>query len=526
MSSRGLVLRILTRTLLVGALGALGVLPSCGSSGGDGAGGSSSEAGTSTEGGSDTPDGGGALPDAAPASDLGGVFRHGMNSGHVNPNFTDEVDGWLGVQAGADSNRITLPESFLAQWGVGIRTGAAQSYFADGMSNLVCFLIGPTAAHSTAPSADQLDQFIPKNLYEPIFAADGAVNPNNYWAKYVEQTVTTYKPWVHIWEVWNEPDWVSDYTITQKWTTTAPTAADLPRFNGSIYDYVRMLRITTVVAKRIDPAAQIALGGIGYPTFLGALLRSTDEPSAGAVSAEFPQKGGAYFDVLNFHYYPLYTPGNSDAAAARLLAQKAEMAKVLAAAGVTGKSWNATETGAPRFAFGTSPGGVEYAKNYLLKAMLLAHLDGMIGLDWFLLADGAKVSASQDPYAYMGLYENTTGLTDKTAAVKTPTGVAYATLGRLLKGATTDPARTASLALPQGVGGGAFRAASGKTVLALWAKAASGEAATGSYALSATSPVTVHAWDGSATGATTTVTPQGGKATLDLVSTPTFFELP
>ena len=52
----------------------------------------------------------------------------------------------------------------------------------------------------------------------------------------------------------------------------APKAADLPRFNGSIHDYVRMLRVTKEAATKADPAALIATGGIGYPTFLAALL--------------------------------------------------------------------------------------------------------------------------------------------------------------------------------------------------------------------------------------------------------------
>ena len=528
----GFALRFAARVTAVVSLSSLGLVPACGSNGngngnGNGADGGPGDGGTG-DGGTDTPPGvdGSTGSDGGPASDFGGVFRHGMNGGHINPNFTDNVDGWLGAQAGADSNRIKLPEFFLQQWGVGVRTDAAQSYITNGMSNLVCFLIGPAAAHSTSPSANSLEAYIPKNLYEPIFAGDGSVNANNYWAKYVEETVTTYKLWVRIWEVWNEPDWVADYTTTQKWTTQAPTVADLPRFNGSIFDYVRMLRITTVVAKKVDPTAQIALGGIGYSSFLSAILRYTDNPAGGAVSGDYPRKGDAYFDVLNFHYYPLYTPGNSDAAVAGLLALKHDMGKELTLANVTGKSYNATETGAPRFALGTSPGGVDYAKNYILKAMVLAHVDGMIGLDWFVLADGAKVSMSQDPYSYMGLYENTTGLTDQSAAVKAPTGIAYATLGKLLKGAKVDRTKTVALALPAAVAGGAFQTTGGKTIVVLWAKTASGESGTATYDVSAAGPVVAHAWDFSQTGTTSTIIPANGKAALSLTSTPQLFEVP
>ena len=453
---------------------------------------------------------------------FGGVFRHGMNDGHINASWTDNQGGALGAATGADSNRMKLPEYFLAQWGADVRTDAAKSYLADGMSNLVCFLIGPTAAHSTDPTGQNLEGFIPKNLYEPIFASDGSVNPDNYWAAYVAEVVATYSPYVKIWEVWNEPDWTPNYQTTLGWATAAPTIADLPRFNGSIFDYIRMLRVTYAVAKKIDPTAQIALGGIGYPTFLDAILRYTDNPAGGAVSSDYPHAGDAYFDVLNFHYYPLYTPGNSDAGADGLLAQRAAMAAELAKFNVTGKTFNATETGAPRLQIGTYPGGPDYARNYLMKAMLGAHVAGMIGLDWFLLSDSATDDTGTDPYSYMGLYHDIANLAQPSQAVQTNTGIAYATIGALLGGATVDETRTAALALPTAVRGGAFHTADGHTRIALWATATTGEAAATPYALAATGNVTAYAWDYAATHAMTTVP----AASLMLTSTPQFFDVP
>lgn len=41
-----------------------------------------------------------------------------------------------------------------------------------------------------------------------------------------------------------------------------------------------MLRIASVVAKHVDPDAQIATGGIGYANFLDAILRYSDNPTA------------------------------------------------------------------------------------------------------------------------------------------------------------------------------------------------------------------------------------------------------
>lgn len=498
---------------LASVLVSLALVAACGN-GNHGAGGGGDDSGS----GNDGVDGG----TSTGGDTFGGVFRHGMNDGHINASWTDNQGGALGAATGADSNRMKLPEYFLDQWGAGVRTDAAMSYQADGMSNLVCFLIGPTAAHSTDPTGNNLEGFIPKNLYEPIFRADGSVNPDNYWAAYVEETVTTYKPYVRIWEVWNEPDWTPSYQTTLDWATKAPVIGDLPRFNGSIFDYIRMLRVTYAVAKKVDPTCQVALGGVGYPTFVDAVLRYTDNPDAGAVSSDFPHTGDAYFDVLNFHYYPLYTPGNSDAGADGLLALRAAMAGELTKFGVTGKTFNATETGAPRLQVGTFPGGPDYAKNYLMKAMLGAHLAGMIGLDWFLLSDTAQTDSGTDPYAYMGLYHDIANLAQPSDAVRTDTGTAYATIGQLLKGATVDVTLTASLALPSTVRGGAFHTPAGKTILALWATAATGESATATYTIAGSGSITAYAWDYAATHAS----PVLPSNTVTLSATPQLFQLP
>jgi hypothetical protein len=528
----------------------LGLLVGCGSSG-------ASHAGSGGDGGGSTHDGGhggevdGARDartaadgrtgpgDASPTGDgggvdsgsgaLGGLFRHGINMGDPNPNFTDNDDGLLSAQAGADSNRLKLPEYFLAQWGATVRTAAAASYFTNGMSNLYCFIIGPTQAHSTAPAGSSntaLEQYIPANLYEPIWNSDGTVNPNNYWAAYVSLVVTTYKPWVHNWEVWNEPDWVSDSSLPATWATQPPTAANLPRFNGSIFDYIRMLRITSAVAKKIDPTAQIATGGLGYPTFLAAILRYTDNPTDGSVTSDYPSKGGAYFDVMNFHYYPVFAPGNSDQGVAGFLSLKSQFAAALSAAGIPGKTWNATETGAPRFAVGGAPGGDDYAKNYVMKVMLEGQLNGMVGIDWFDLSDSAAPDASTSSFDYMGLYLDIASLAATTDAVRNDTGWAYTTLGKVLKGAKVDTAGTAALALPATVGGGAFVTAAGKKAYALWAIASSGESATASYDLAAPNGVTAYAWDYAKTAAVQSLPATAGKVTLALTSSVQIFVAP
>ena len=60
----------------------------------------------------------------------------------------------------------------------------------------------------------------------------------------------------------------------------------------------------------------------------------------------------------------------------------------------------------------------------------------------------------------------------------------------------------------------------------MWATAATGETATGTVTLPAAGAASVYAWDYSATGASTTVTPSGGSASLALTATPQFFVRP
>jgi hypothetical protein len=502
--------------------------PGAGGSAGSSAPGAGGSAGGAGPGGAGGAGGsGGAGGGGAGGAPAGTTFRLGINYGHRNASWGDAEDGLLASQVGCNSARLKLPEAHLDKWGYEIEVGDMQSYAKNGLGDHIAFLIGATAPHSTAPGGTpdwQLDYYIPKDLHEPISLPDGTINPGNPWAAYVYKTVSTYKPYVKLWEVWNEPDWVPDYKTTLKWETDPPAKAELPRFNGSIFDYVRLLRVTREAALKADPEARIALGGIGYPSFLSAILRYTDDPAGGGVSPDHPAKGGDYFDVLNFHYYPLYTPGNSEAAADGFFAQRDAMAARLAAAGVTGKLWNATETGAPREALGGQPGGEAYARNYLLKVMSRAHEEGFLGVDWFILSDSAAPGSATDPYSLMGLYLDIKDLAATDQAVRTPSGVAYHTLGQLLGKAKSDPDGTAALALPASVGGGAYRLPDGRRAFVLWARPAAGaEEASASYALASDKPVTRHAWDDSATNAATVLSPQGGAIAIELGGSPEIF---
>lgn len=454
----------------------------------------------------------------------GGAFRHGINAGYLNPSFTDRDSAQLAAAAGCDSMRIKLPEYHLDRWGWEIEVGDNEFYQSVGLRDHVAFLVGPTREHSTAPTtaADwELDRWAPRNLHEPIWLPDGSVNPDNYWAAYVHRTVEIYRPYVRIWEVWNEPDQVGgNWAATREWASRPPAADELLWWNASIYDYVRLLRVTKEVVARVDPTAAVATGGIGYETFLDALVRYTDNPVDGSVDAEHPSTGAAWFDVVSYHYYPNWTPGSSDAGADGLLASRARFQEVLDTRGVAGKTYVVTELGASHRAFDEVPSGPEYARNFLLKAMLLGQSAGLLGIDWFSLGDGRPSAEATEPFQTMGLYENYAALARVEDAVRLETGTAYATLGAALRGAVFDEAATAALALPAGARGLAFERPDGTRVLALWAAAAGTEVAAAEVDVATDGALECRAWDHATTGAVRRLETAGGAVRVSLGATP------
>ena len=491
----------------------------------------SSNGGASSEGSPGGADGalGGASAQGGAGHTYGPkYFRFGVNPGYYGPGIDRRESSQLSVAAGADSLRTTLPESYLKQWGDGIESEDYASYTPLGLGHHVCFLIGPTREHSNAPASAQdyeLDHYSPKNLYQPIFLADGSVNPDNYWAAYVERVAKTYGQYLDIYEVWNEPDQVGgNWQATVAWDNAAPKPADLVWWNDSIFAYIRMLRITHEVVHRFDSDASVTVGGVGYGTFLSALLRYTDEPKAGAVSADFPDTAAKYLDIVSYHYYPVFGGGSSDKGVDGLIAARDDYRTRLSAAGAGERQFVVTETGAPRYAVGGNVGGADYAANYLVKALTLGHFEGLVGIDWFAQGDGAALGASMDSFAYMGLYFDYSKATQVSDTKLSPQGQAYAWLKTWLPNTAADPDALSALALPESVRGAAFLTEQGHHLYVLWARTKDDESATASFSLPAAAPVTVHAFDLVKGAATTMLNPSGGKVSLSLSGLPTAFE--
>ena len=230
-------------------------------------------------------------------------YRLGNDAGLYNNGWDDSKSAILGSMAGYDGWRKKLPEAHLDRWGYGIEVGDCKTNQRVGILDVVGFLTTPTDGHSSKIA--DAEHCKPLNLYEDIWDGD-EVNKNNYWAYFVYQTVSTYKDYIKIWETWNEPDFTNHHSVVGDWEKNPPNPDDLTSWHGTIFEYIRLLRITYEVAKKVDPDCFVATGGLGYTSFLDAILRYTDNPEAGTVTRKYPAYGGAYFDCDAYHQYPKY----------------------------------------------------------------------------------------------------------------------------------------------------------------------------------------------------------------------------
>jgi len=421
-------------------------------------------------------------------------FGYGCNLGYYGPTWPDEQLAQAVHAAGGNTLRVTLPEQFLVQWGWDARR-AAFAYYKDSLHlrDLVCFVGEPSPAHRdpvTYPGCREPSKLF-ANLYEPIWRADSTVNPNNYYAQYIYQLTQRYGRHIRVWEVVNEPDFINS-TVNKEWLSRAPAPAELPNVLAPIGRYIRTLRITWEVVKKYQPAAYVAPGGLGYPEYLDALLRYTDNPRDGAPTPDYPATGGAYFDVLAYHVYPSYDlrhrnwlragrfayTRNSDFAAQQVLAHQDNMEAVLRKYGYDGtayprKHFLVSETNIGRRPSEWRAGTDEMQRNFGLKALVLGQQHGLRQLHFYRVGEGDAAPVPGTPVSgdtelqLMGFYENLSRDRPGTQRL-TELGRALRACGHLLAGRPYDAAGTAALHLPAGVAGAAFGQGQ-RAMLVLWA---------------------------------------------------------
>jgi uncharacterized protein YjdB len=436
-----------------------------------------------------------------------GYFLYGSNMQWLNQNWKDEdiADILTGNErrnregVGVTSLRPALYENFVETYGYDIRVNTFEYYERIGAKNNVVFIGDrPSDQHR------ERKEYIPgvasesyENLYEPIWDQgenETPVNDRNYYALYVYEVVRRYRDYVKFWEIKNEPDFTYSPMCGENgpgegcnWWDADPDPEILANLHAPVQSYIRMLRVSYEVIKSLDPEAFICVGGIGYESFLDAILRNTDNPDGGKVTAEYPYTGGAWFDCLSYHIYPMYYlkqwsgPGflysrYSDAAVDAVVRQNDLYIDVLKKYGYDGAKYPAkeiiiTETNIPNKQVGDYIGSEQSQRNYLIKVAVAAQQNGISAIYPYCPWDFMEWSENGQEYDYKGFYKPIPNTPGSGELRMHESGTGWRTVSRMLDERKHDATETARLNLPATVSGGAFHsAATGDYVYVLWAK--------------------------------------------------------
>ncbi len=465
----------------------------------------------------------------------------GTNMGYF-PGWTDEDlatiskgDPAKNVEGiGSETLRPALFGHFLEKWGYEARIDAFKYYQSIGIKDIVCFIGEPSEEQrertiycdETGPSNHY------RNLYEPIWdnGENGTpVNDKNDFALYVYKTVSLYKDYVKIWEIWNEPDLADrDFKghslappgTSGSWWDNNPDPCEY-KMRAPVFHYIRTLRIAYEVIKSVQPEGLVATGGVGYPSFMDAVCRNTDNPEDGSVTSDYQLQGGAYFDVLSFHCYP-HIDGSlkkwnmskfkhdlfrhTDKAAQGVVDAKNRFKKVLHTYGYDGnkypkKHWILTEVNIPRKSFNDQLGSDEAQRNFTIKSMVLAKRENIRQYHIYNLAEASPhdMQVNLTEFNTMGVYKSLLNV-PKYKMTLTDGGIAYKTAAQLLGGMQYDYDKSASMGLHSKIDGGVFSDDLGRSVMVVWAKTSkdNSEEASAEYTLPAAwnSPrMSIAEWD-------------------------------
>ena len=496
-----------------------------------------------------------------------GLFRPGINPSFY-PNWTSEqvadvaagnsLFGQPGL--GVKSFRTAMSDDFVTQFGYDYLLPTYDYYGDLGLEDLTVIVGFPhpdnqeTTEYCSGIQSEMFD-----GLYEPIW--DGGANgtpydDNNKFAAYMYEIVTRYTPYIKFWEIWNEPGfdysgncgWREPGDPVCNWWDQDPDPCDY-KLRAPIERYVRTLRIAYDIIKTVSPDDKVVVAGVGFESFLDAILRNTDNPNGGSVTADYPNKGGAYFDIMGFHSYPhfdgttIYYDNNigglayerhSDRAAFGIPFKQMIRQDVLDNYGYDGvtspkKGWIVTEINIPRDPVGGQWIGSEEAqKNYIIKAMVNAMKGDVAQLHVFRLGEREYFGTANNgqtgnpEFNLMGLYQRMDDIQPYEQVINIE-GIAYKTGSDCLYGSTFDQAKTNQMNIPSNLDGGAFLKPNGDYIYVVWAKTTVdlSETANGTYSFPASfgfNNLYKKEWDFSQTANSTLISSNN----IPLTATPIF----
>ena len=466
-------------------------------------------------------------------------FRLGVNPGYY-PKNKDYAQGtrWSDIdlatkiqETGFSTFRPALFASILSYYGRDVKKAEYEHSEAIGLRDVVLFLSGGWEVAGDAGGdrdaqnygcAEASKSF--RGLHLPIWV-NGKANPENRYAAYVEEVLQGYGDKVKILEVWNEPDLLSNDLLAHRydyggnlqadsWWTRDPAPCELLNLYAPIETYVRLLRVTYELTRAYNRVhgrhLLVATGGIGYPSFLNAILEKTDNPDAGKVDAAHPFKGGAYFDLLSYHSYPFFMNYEVDRGkginvvvsrdGAKAYARHSDhlkdhpvflledLSSVLRSHGFDGKTYPekkaiVTEIGMHDAAW--SLGTVDYSStvqlqiNTVIKSLAAMVRSGVAQVHLYKLGShqtpGSGIRADVWGELEGGLWSSFGILDDLTArgpsrARLTPLGRAVALWAKELSDVWYDEVATGQLGLPSNMDGIAFSTDWGERKIVVWAK--------------------------------------------------------
>jgi hypothetical protein len=243
--------------------------------------------------------------DSGPASDYYPFLK---NSGST---WVRVPISWAGVEP-----EETIPPSY--SWESADRALSAARIDSGSLSLIATIVTNPdwAATYANGPiNIDDLDSF----------------------AAFVEAAVERYdgdgfedapgSPDVKHWEFYNEPDDVLE-----------------PRWGNAGDEYANMLSTVFPAVKSADPSAQVLIGGLAYDWF---------DYQGGRFNRQFLDDvlafdggvGGDYFDLMNFHIYPLFWNNWTDHESPGLLEKSVYIMDKLASYGYPDKGLVITEAG-------------------------------------------------------------------------------------------------------------------------------------------------------------------------------------
>ncbi|HEY3057660.1 MAG TPA: FecR domain-containing protein [Chloroflexota bacterium] len=211
--------------------------------------------------------------------------RFGIGEGHRNPAaFADSGATWQRLVIAWRAVQVSGPDDF-ANLGKTLPAAELKAEIDRGarISGLLQFTPAWAAAH---PELGERSP--PRNLDLPID------DPNNYWARFVYETVKYYSGQIDEWIIWNEPEFkVGD-----------PGSGGSHTWLGTDEEFARLLKVGYLSAKRANPNAVVSFPGTSYwvdqnsnrPQFYERLL---------AILARDPEaaRNHYYHDVLALNLY-------------------------------------------------------------------------------------------------------------------------------------------------------------------------------------------------------------------------------